>query len=176
MHAQVAGPLLAHRYASHATDSGSHGSAMQSCETYSAAGCGGHRLSDIEDDQKAWIAEAASHHGFGRVTVESGTSLLWEYVRNKDGRVHDSARIRNDQLERRRCNVAATGLSSAHDGTAGAAQGTAALQQGMAGTLQSADVQQQAAAAEPAPEVPRSVLPGSWQPAEAGASVDIASA
>lgn len=149
---------------------------MQSCETYSAAGCGGHRLSDIEDDQKAWIAEAASHHGFGRVTVESGTSLLWEYVRNKDGRVHDSARIRNDQLERRRCNVAATGLSSAHDGTAGAAQGTAALQQGMAGTLQSADVQQQAAAAEPAPEVPRSVLPGSWQPAEAGASVDIASA
>jgi hypothetical protein len=142
----------------------------------SAAGCGGHKLSNIEDDQKAWIADAASHHGYGRVTVESGTSLLWEYVRNKDGRVHDSTRIRNDQLERRRCNVAATGLSSALNGTAGAAQGLAALQQGMAGTMHRADVQQQTAAAEAAPEVPRPVLSGSWQPAKAGAPVDVASA
>ena len=76
---------------------------------YVHAGCGGHKLSDIEDDQKVWIAEAASHHGYGRVTVESGRSLLWEYVRNKDGRVHDSVRISNSQLDRRRCNAALVG-------------------------------------------------------------------
>ena len=87
------------------------------------AGCGGHKLSEIEDDQKAWIAEAASHHGYGRVTVESGSSLLWEYVRNKDGRVHDSVRIGNSQLDRRRCNAALL-----QNQTAGLSQGLAALQ------------------------------------------------
>ena len=81
------------------------------------AGCGGHKLSDIEDDQKAWIAEAASHHGYGRVTVESGRSLLFQYVRNKDGRVHDSVRISNSQLDRRRCNAALAGFG-AQDETA----------------------------------------------------------
>lgn len=70
----------------------------------SSAGCAGHKLSAIEDDQKAWIANAASHFGYGRVTVEEGgRSLLWEYVRNKDGRVHDSARLINSQLYR--CNA-----------------------------------------------------------------------
>ena len=92
------------------------------------AGCGGHKLSDIEDDQKVWIAEAASHHGYGRVTVESGSSLLWEYVRNKDGRVHDSIRISNNQLDRRRCNAALTG-SAAQNQTAGSSQGLATEQQ-----------------------------------------------
>ena len=92
------------------------------------AGCGGHKLSEIEDDQKVWIAEAASHHGYGRVTVESGSSLLWEYVRNKDGRVHDSVRISNSQLDRRRCNVALAG-SAAQNPTAGSSQGLTTKQQ-----------------------------------------------
>ena len=93
------------------------------------AGCGGHKLSEIEDDQKAWIAEAASHHGYGRVTVESGSSLLWEYVRNKDGRVHDSVRIGNSQLDRRRCNAAGAAVSALlQNQTAGLSQGLAALQ------------------------------------------------
>ncbi len=155
------------------TNFSSRGSALQNFEAACAAGCGGHKLSDIEDDQKAWIAEAASHHGYGRVTVESGTSLLWEYVRNKDGRVHDSVRIRNDQLERRRCNAAAGGLSATHHGTV---QGPAALQKSAVGTMQSAGVQQRTVPAEPAPEVSWLVLSGSRQPQEAEAFVDIASA
>ena len=93
------------------------------------AGCGGHKLSEIEDDQKAWIAEAASHHGYGRVTVESGASLLWEYVRNKDRRVHDSVRISNSQLDRRRCNAAGAPAGALlQNQTAGLSQGLAALQ------------------------------------------------
>ncbi len=89
------------------------------------AGCGGHKLSDIEDDQKVWIAEAASHHGYGRVTVESGSTLLWEYVRNKDGRVHDSIRISNSQLDRRRCNAALAG-AAVRNQTAASPQGSTA--------------------------------------------------
>ena len=95
------------------------------------AGCGGHKLSDIEDDQKAWIAEAASHHGYGRVTVESGSSLLWEYVRNKDSRVHDSIRISNSQLDRRRCNAALADAKEQHQ-TTGILQGLEVLQELMA--------------------------------------------
>ena len=95
---------------------------------WACAGCGGHKLSDIEDDQKVWIAEAASHHGYGRVTVESRGSLLWEYVRNKDGRVHDSVRISNSQLDRRRCNAALTG-TAAQNQTAGGYQGPIVEQQ-----------------------------------------------
>lgn len=68
------------------------------------AGCGGHKLSAIEDDQKAWIASAASHFGYGRVTVDDSGSLLWEYVRTKDGRTHDSVRLHNHQSDR--CNAA----------------------------------------------------------------------
>jgi hypothetical protein len=75
-------------------------------------GCGGHKLSDIEDDQKAWIASAASHFGYGRVTVESADSLLWEYVRNKDGRTHDHVRLRNDQLDR--CNKLRNATAQPH--------------------------------------------------------------
>lgn len=67
-------------------------------------GCGGHKLSAIEDDQKAWIASAASHFGYGRVTVDDSGSLLWEYVRTKDGRTHDSVRLHNHQSDR--CNAA----------------------------------------------------------------------
>ena len=92
------------------------------------AGCGGHKLSEIEDDQKVWIAEAASHHGYGRVTVESGTSLLWEYVRNKDGRVHDSVRVSNSQLDRRRCNAALAG-SAVQNVTTGSSPGLTTEQQ-----------------------------------------------
>ena len=67
-------------------------------------GCGGHKLSAIEDDQKAWIASAASHFGYGRITVDDSGSLLWEYVRTKDGRTHDSVRLHNHQSDR--CNAA----------------------------------------------------------------------
>ena len=100
-------------------------------EALTHAGCGGHKLSDIEDDQKVWIAEAASHHGYGRVTVESGSSLLWEYVRNKDGRVHDSIRISNSQLDRWRCNAALAG-SAVQNQTAGSPQGLIVEQRGTA--------------------------------------------
>lgn len=78
------------------------------------AGCGGHKLSDIEDDQKAWIASAASHFGYGRVTIaDGGSSLLWEYVRTKDGRTHDSVRLQNHQTSR--CNAAAAARNASAD-------------------------------------------------------------
>ena len=61
--------------------------------------------------------------------MESGSSLLWEYVRNKDGRVHDSVRIGNSQLDRRRCNAAGAAASvSLQNQTAALSQGLAALQ------------------------------------------------
>ncbi|BDA43217.1 probable inactive purple acid phosphatase 27 [Coccomyxa sp. Obi] len=72
--------------------------------THVTVGCGGHKLSAIEDDQKAWIASAASHYGYGRVTVDDSGSLLWEYVRTKDGRTHDSVLLHNHQSDR--CNAA----------------------------------------------------------------------
>ena len=123
------------------------------------AGCGGHKLSDIEDDQKAWIAEAASHHGYGKVTIESGRTLLWEYVRNKDGLVHDSIRIHNSQLDRRRCNSASISPDLlAQNQTAGSvSQGLQALQL--------------LAAGENVSEVSSRVLSGSWQGAKEPAAV-----
>lgn len=74
--------------------------------------------------------------------MESGSSLLWEYVRNKDGRVHDSIRISNSQLDRRRCNAALTG-SAAQNQTAGSSQGLTIEQQLSAavGTLEEIGLQ-----------------------------------
>ena len=79
---------------------------MRSGVVCANAGCGGRRLSSIEDDQKAWIAHAESHYGYGRVTVHDGASLLFEFVRTKDGRVHDSVRLRNKRADSRRCDAA----------------------------------------------------------------------
>lgn len=63
-------------------------------------------MSSIEDDQKAWIAHAASHYGYGRVTIHDSSSLLFEFVRTSSGRVHDSVRLRNDHAQAHRCNAA----------------------------------------------------------------------
>ena len=65
-----------------------------------APGCGGHKLSDIGDEQHSWVEAAASRFGYGRVTVRDGASLLFEFVRTDDGRVHDSVTLTNRRAER----------------------------------------------------------------------------
>ena len=43
-------------------------------------GCAGRKLSDVEHDQPEWLEAADVRYGYGRVTVEGGDSLLFEYV------------------------------------------------------------------------------------------------
>jgi Iron/zinc purple acid phosphatase-like protein C len=49
--------------------------------THITLGCGGHRLSDVNHDQPAWLAATAAKFGYGRVTVDDGYSLTFEFVR-----------------------------------------------------------------------------------------------
>lgn len=49
--------------------------------THITLGCGGHRLSDVNHDQPAWLATTAAKFGYGRVTVDDGYSLTFEFVR-----------------------------------------------------------------------------------------------
>ena len=44
-------------------------------------GCGGHRLSDVNHDQPEWLAKTYAKFGYGRVTVDDGYSLTFEFVR-----------------------------------------------------------------------------------------------
>lgn len=43
-------------------------------------GCAGHKLTDVEHGQEDWLEVAAVRFGYGRVTVDSGYSLLFELV------------------------------------------------------------------------------------------------
>jgi Iron/zinc purple acid phosphatase-like protein C len=49
--------------------------------THITLGCGGHRLSDVNHEQPAWLAATAAKFGYGRVTVDDGYSLTFEFVR-----------------------------------------------------------------------------------------------
>ena len=49
--------------------------------THITLGCGGHRLSDVGHEQPAWLAATAAKFGYGRVTVDDGYSLTFEFVR-----------------------------------------------------------------------------------------------
>lgn len=43
-------------------------------------GCAGHKLTDVTHDQEDWLEVAAVRFGYGRITVDSGYSLLFELV------------------------------------------------------------------------------------------------
>mgnify|MGYP001810249681 CR=1 FL=1 len=43
-------------------------------------GCAGHKLTDISYAQEVWLEYAAVRFGYGRITVNSGFSLLFELV------------------------------------------------------------------------------------------------
>lgn len=50
------------------------------------AGNAGHKLTDVSHDQEPWLEYAAVRYGYGRVTVNSGASLLFEMVGEGEGR------------------------------------------------------------------------------------------
>lgn len=43
-------------------------------------GCAGHKLTDVTHNQEDWLEVAAVRFGYGRITVDSGYSLLFELV------------------------------------------------------------------------------------------------
>ena len=64
--------------------------------TYIVLGCGGHKLSDVDHDQYAWLDYSEVNYGYGRVTVDGGRSLKLEYVTTVDNRVHDNVSLWKD--------------------------------------------------------------------------------
>ena len=64
--------------------------------TYIVLGCGGHKLSDVDHDQYAWLDYSEVNYGYGRVTVDGGRSLKLEYVTTDDNRVHDNVSLWKD--------------------------------------------------------------------------------
>ncbi|KAL4448559.1 hypothetical protein ABPG75_005778 [Micractinium tetrahymenae] len=73
--------------------------------THIIAGCAGHKLTDVSHDQEPWLEYAAVRFGYGRVTVSSGRSLLFEMV-GEDGRVYDSVKLHNSRASLRGCGGA----------------------------------------------------------------------
>ena len=57
----------------------------------------------MEHDQPGWLAYAEAEWGFGRVTVDGATSLLFEFVRSADGSVADSVCLSNNRAGARAC-------------------------------------------------------------------------
>lgn len=74
--------------------------------THIIAGCAGHKLTDVSHDQEPWLEYAAVRFGYGRVTVNSGDSLLFEMV-GEDGHVYDSVKLHNSRASMRGCGDAA---------------------------------------------------------------------
>ncbi|PSC73373.1 inactive purple acid phosphatase 2 [Micractinium conductrix] len=89
--------------------------------THIIVGCAGHKLTDISYAQEVWLEYAAVRFGYGRITVNSGFSLLFELV-GDDGVAHDSVKLHNSRANLRGCNYGQAGAAAAAGaGAAGAA-------------------------------------------------------
>ena len=73
-------------YCEHCTDGGM---------TTVVVGTGGTDLEKSGTWKFDWSKHFEAVHGYGRVTVANGRSLLWEFVRNKDNRVTDRVWLQN---------------------------------------------------------------------------------
>ncbi|KAG1677551.1 hypothetical protein FOA52_014449 [Chlamydomonas sp. UWO 241] len=84
--------------------------------THIVIGTGGHKLSDVEEQQRLWMRAAVLEHGFGRFSID-GDRLSYEFIRSSDGSVSDSAMVLA-QVPRSGCRgwMAAAGSRSSGSG------------------------------------------------------------
>ena len=63
--------------------------------THIIVGTAGYILSPFPSFRDNWSEFHTTHYGYGRVTVANQSALLWEWVKNLDGKVTDSVWLHN---------------------------------------------------------------------------------
>lgn len=83
----------------------SHYSGAFTATTHVVVGGGGASLADYAGLRARWSHVQDRDYGFAKLTAFNHTALLFEYVRSRDGSVHDSFTVSRDYRDILACGV-----------------------------------------------------------------------
>lgn len=69
------------------------------------SGGGGAHLAEFSEEKPSWSLFRDYDHGYVKLTAVDHSSLLFEYKKSTDGRVHDSFKISRDYKYKSACGV-----------------------------------------------------------------------